>query len=454
MQAEGPVAVTSDGRGRVFLFLQGPHGPFFRRLAACLAGSGAGVRRLSVNAADEAEWAAAGPLDRYAGDPSGYSAYLAAYLDRHGVTDIVLYGDSRPEHAMAVAVAWPKGVLCHCLEEGYLRPHWVTYERWGNNGNSPLNAIPLEAMAAAVGPVAPASAPPDGWGAQGPHLWHSARYHARLLLPSRRYGRHRSRRGLSLWREAGLYLSRAGSLPLRRALPRRRMRRRRAGGRPYHVVLLQLSFDASMQSYSGYRSSAEFVAECVAAFARGAPAGELLVFKAHPFEDGRERLGRVIAREAARHGLAGRTLFLDGGPGLAELLDGARSAVTVNSTGAQQALCRGVPVAALGQAVYARPGLVSGQPLERFFAEPDPPDARAYGQFHRFLLETSQLEGSFYAEGGIAALLAPLAAAMLAPRDPYERALGEARPARGQAPAATPPAGPRMASGARRRAAV
>ncbi len=372
----------SDGNGRVFLFLQGPHGPFCRRLAARLAATGAEVRRVAFNAADEAEWAGAWPLDRYAGDFGAYSAWLEARLVRHAVTDLVLYGDSRPEHAMAIAVAWPLGVTCHCLEEGYLRPHWVTYERWGNNGNSPLNAIPLEAMAESVGPVKAAGRPPpDGWGAQRPHLWYSALYHARLMLPSRHYGRHRNRRGTSLWREAGHYLRRAAGLPVRRTLHHRRMRRLLTGGRSYQLVLLQLSFDASMQSYSGYRNSAEFVAECIAAFARGAPADELLAFKSHPFEDGRERLGRVIAREAARHGVGERMVFLDGGTGLGELLDGARSVVTVNSTGAQQALCRGVPVAALGRAVYARPGLVSTQPLEDFFAAPDAPDRRAYEHF-------------------------------------------------------------------------
>ncbi len=190
-----------DAAGRVFLFLQGPHGPFFRHLAARLAAARAGVRRIAFNPGDEAEWAGAGPLERYLGPPGAYPDWLARQLSIHRVTDIVLYGDSRPEHARAIEVARPRGVLCHCLEEGYLRPHRVTYERWGNNGNSPLHGISLARMAEAIGPAAP---PPeglhDGWGTHRPHLWHSALYHSRLLLPSCRYGRHRNRRDLTLWR--------------------------------------------------------------------------------------------------------------------------------------------------------------------------------------------------------------------------------------------------------------
>ena len=416
-----------NAAGRVFLFLQGPHGPFFGQLAERLTAAGARVRRIAFNPGDEAEWAGAGPLDRYLGPPGAYSDWLARQLAFHRVTDIVLYGDSRPEHARAIEVARPRGVLCHCLEEGYLRPHRVTYERWGNNGNSPLHGISLAGMAEALGRATPPpEGPHDGWGAHRPHLWHSALYHARLLLPSRRYGRHRSRRDLTLWRELGNYLRRLAGLPLRRVSQGLRARRLLASGRSYHLVLLQLSFDTSMQDHSDYRNSAQFVGDCIDAFARGASAEDRLVFKSHPFEDGRERLDRVIAGAAERLGVDQRVLFLDGGPTLTSLLDGACSAVTVNSTAAQQALWRGLPVAALGRAVYAKPGLVSSQALDTFFADPRRPDQQAYWQFRQFLAETSQIKGSFYSRPGIADLLEALPAAMLAPVDPYDRILAAA----------------------------
>jgi capsular polysaccharide export protein len=121
-----------------------------------------------------------------------------------------------------------------------------------------------------------------------------------------------------------------------------------------------------------------------------------------------------------------RVLFLDGGPSLTSLLDGACSAVTINSTAAQQALWRGLPVAARGRAVYAKPGLVSSQALDTFFADPRRPDQQAYWQFRQFLAETSQLVGSFYSRPGIAALLKALPAAMLAPVDAYDRVLAAA----------------------------
>lgn len=432
---EGAKPGMDQARGRVFLFLQGPHGPFFRCLARRLSRFGAGVRRIAFNASDEAEWRGAGPLDRFRGPEDTYSVWLIRYLAMHRITDIVLYGDARPEHALAVAAAQPRGIRVHCLEEGYLRPHWITYERGGTNGNSPLNRIGLDrmalVMALASGACGPSPEPApgladDGWGSAGAHLWHSARYHLRLLFPSRNFGRHRSRRGLGLWREFGLYARRLATLPWRHLVHGRSARRLLAGDRGFHLALLQLSFDASMQAHSPYRCTAEFVADCIRAFARGAPAEDLLVFKTHPFEDGRERLYRVIAREAARQGVSGRVLLLDGGASLAALLDGALSVVTVNSTAGQQALRRGLPVSVSGRAVYRRPGLASDQDLVSFFAGPRPPSARQYQVFRRFLTETSQFRGSFYSRHGIRVLLARLPEALLARSDPYQCALGVA----------------------------
>ncbi|MEL6992060.1 MAG: capsule biosynthesis protein CapA, partial [Pseudomonadota bacterium] len=44
------------GDHKVFLFLQGPHGPFFQRLARMVRHSGADVWRVGFNAGDSLFW--------------------------------------------------------------------------------------------------------------------------------------------------------------------------------------------------------------------------------------------------------------------------------------------------------------------------------------------------------------------------------------------------------------
>ena len=55
---------------------------------------------------------------------------------------VVLFGDERPVHRVARRIARAFGIPVWCFEEGYLRPNYVTFERDGNNANSPLPRSP------------------------------------------------------------------------------------------------------------------------------------------------------------------------------------------------------------------------------------------------------------------------------------------------------------------------
>jgi capsular polysaccharide export protein len=118
-------------------------------------------------------------------------------------------------------------------------------------------------------------------------------------------------------------------------------------------------------------------------------------------------------------GVRERVHFLRGGK-LAELLNHARTAVTVNSTAGQQVLWRGIPLKVFGAAVYAKPEFVSEQPLAEFFAHPSRPYRKAYGEYRRYLMETSQVAGGFYSARGRRELMRQVVDMMLAPEDPYD----------------------------------
>jgi capsular polysaccharide export protein len=75
-----------------------------------------------------------------------------------------------------------------------------------------------------------------------------------------------------------------------------------------------------------------------------------------------------------------------------------------------------------------KPEFVSDQPLPAFFRDPVRPDSRAYRDFRHYLLETSQVAGSFYSARGRRQLLRQVVDMMLAPQDAYE-ALDAGRPA-------------------------
>ena len=114
---------------RVFLFLQGPHGPFFDGLGRMLRAAGCTVWRVGFNAGDRAFWFDPRSYIPYSGTIEDWRGAFGQLVDARHVTDIVLYGDTRPVHAEAVAEARARGLRIHVFEEGYMRPYWVTYER-------------------------------------------------------------------------------------------------------------------------------------------------------------------------------------------------------------------------------------------------------------------------------------------------------------------------------------
>jgi capsular polysaccharide export protein len=412
-------AMTPPVPSRRFLFLQGPHGPFFAALARALAATGAEVWRVGFNAGDRLFWRDRTRYIAYRGRIEDWEESLEAILAERGITDLVLYGEARPVHAAAVRAARARGLRLHILEEGYMRPWWATYERGGANGSSPLMDLTIPQMRETLRHPAPdPPAPADRWGDLREHVFYGALYHGAVLAGPRPTVP--SHRDLTVAQEFRLHAARLFKLPFHAAARHLATRRLQRSGAPYHLALLQLEHDPTFRRGSGFTSMTEFAGVVIDAFARAAPPHHHLVFKAHPLEDGRAPIGPEIRRLARAAGHAGRVHFIGGGK-LARLMDNARSAVTVNSTAAQAALWRGIPVKCLGSAVYAKSELVSAQPLAHFFAAPDRPDPDAYRDFRRFLAETSQVAGGFYSARGRRRLLLRLVDLMLDPDDPYAR---------------------------------
>ncbi|AXI45954.1 capsule biosynthesis protein CapA [Sulfitobacter sp. SK012] len=414
---------------RVFLFLQGPHGPFFNRLGKMLRAAGAQVWRVGFNAGDRAFWFHPSSYVPFRGTPEEWPQTYAKLLADKGVTDIVLYGDTRPIHAAAVAQAKTLGITVHVFEEGYMRPYWVTYERGGSNGNSRLMEMTIPKMQDALSKSdMEAPLPPGHWGDMRQHVFYGALYHWFVMFLNGKYANFRPHRAMPVTKEFRLYLQQLVLMPFHAIERRLATLRIRRSGFPYHLALMQLEHDSSFQKHSPFETMTDFLELVIDGFAAGAPKHHHLVVKAHPLEDGRVPVRREIKRLAKSRGVQGRVHYARGGK-LAQLLNDARTAVTVNSTAGQQVLWRGIPLKVFGRAVYEQPEFVSDQPLPEFFAAAARPDNRAYKDYRRYLLETSQLPGGFYSSRGRRQLLRQVVDMMLSSDDPYDAlGLGTAAP--------------------------
>lgn len=385
-----------------------------------LRAAGGDVWRVGFNAGDRAFWFGSPGYVSYRDTLEAWPAYFEALVKEHDITDIVLYGDTRPIHAKAIEIANAAGLRVHVFEEGYMRPYWVTYERGGTNGNSRLMELTVAQMQEALAlSDLEMPTPPARWGDMRQHVFYGALYHWFVMFRNKHYKKLVRHRELPVLTEAKLYTKRLLLMPFL-ALDRKIASARiRYGGYPYHLVLMQLEHDASFQMHSPFIRMAEFIEVVMEGFAKGTPKHHHLVFKAHPLENGRSPLRKIITELAKAYGVEHRVHYVRGGK-LAQLLDNTRTSVTVNSTAGQQVLWRSIPLKVFGSAVYSKPEFVSEQPLEEFFANPTRPDSKAFKDYRRYLLETSQVPGGFYSAGGRRQLMRQVVDMMLSDEDPYD----------------------------------
>ncbi|MEM6307674.1 MAG: capsule biosynthesis protein CapA, partial [Pseudomonadota bacterium] len=398
---------------RRFLMLQGPHGPFFRKLGQMLRQSGSDVWRVGFNMGDRAFWGQADQYIAYTGGMTDWQVTCAHILAEKRITDLVVYGDSRPVHATAISLARAQGVTVHVFEEGYLRPYWATYERGGSNGNSRLMHTSVADMTAALGRShIEVHESPTNWGSMYSHVVYGFLYHLMILLANKPYRAMRSHRELPVAKEFWTAFQRILLTPFVNIHRNVKTRQIARGGYPYHLVLMQLEHDSAFQDHSPFHTMPDFLETVICGFAKGAPGHHHLVFKAHPLESGRRPLRRTAKQIARKYGVAARVHYVPGGK-LARILDNARTAITVNSTAAQQVLWRGIPLKIFGASVYDKPEFVSDVDIVDFFKHPTRPDTNAYRDYRQYLLETSQVSGGFYSAGGRRQLLRQVVDMML-----------------------------------------
>jgi capsular polysaccharide export protein len=395
-----------------FLFLQGPHGPFFRELGRRLVAAGHRVARVNFNGGDVADWPM-GDVFFFRDRPEAWPERVGALAGARGVTDLVLYGDCRPLHRTAIEALRPRGVRIHVFEEGYFRPDWITLERDGVNGHSRLILEPAALKAAfdPSVPVAPALAPlPPATPAM---VRLCIRHYLARGCLAPLFAHHRSHRPQSSWRELRAWLDCYRRRRFGTDGERRRIDAILADPAPMFLFTLQLDSDAQIRCHSPFSGMLEAIAVVIRSFAVGADPTDRLVIKNHPLDNGSVDYRRLIADLAAACGCADRVLFIEGGH-LPTLLRCARGVVMVNSTAGLQAIHHGRPTKVLGRAIYALPGLVDQQPLDTYWRDPEPPDPLLYRALRRHLMTVCQFNGSFFTADGRARLLPAVTARLTA----------------------------------------
>jgi len=377
---------------RHVLFLQGPGSMFLYRFGQVLKRAGVHVSKIHVCAGDLLYWPSSDVVvfrDKF----EEWGAFVERYIISHGVSDLVLFSDSRPYHRVATKIAKGLGLNTFVFENGYFRPDWLTFERGGVNGRSPF---PRDR--AAIERLAAAAPDPDVQETSlkykrhmlfGDWTWHGLNFLGTPLFPH--YRRHRPAHPLhELWGAA----KKVTVLYGKHLRSKARFKAVLDSARPYFFFPLQLDQDYQVLVDSPFAGISEASDVVIGSFAQHAPKDCLLLVKNHPHDSNLVDRERDTIRIAQRHGVADRVVFIETGNN-PQIMRHARGLVTINSTMGTSGLWHGVPVCVLGRAVYDIEGLTHQGDLDSFWQQPTPPEAEFFRTFRRALIHAAQVRGMF-----------------------------------------------------------
>ncbi|MDJ0761659.1 MAG: capsular biosynthesis protein [Myxococcota bacterium] len=385
--------MLAEFRNKQVLLLQGPLGPFFKRFANELASHGAHVTKVNFNGGDTLFFPGKQTIT-YKGNLEEWPEYVSSLIERLSIDVVFLLGDMRPYHRCMREVTKKAGIALYIFEEGYLRPHFITLETGGVNGNSAMPKDSEYYLAWASKQETEASILPVR-GAFGRSAVYAIMYMTAMTLAKPRYRGYKHHRDTNILYH-GLCWSLGSMRKLKYSISEshvlKKLTSRFSGG--YFLFPLQVHNDYQFE-HSPYASVEACITEVVASFAETAPKEKLLVIKHHPADRPYRNYSKFIGDLTAQLGVKDRVFYVHD-LHLPTLLKHALGTVLMNSTVGLSSLHHGTPVKVMGEAVYDFDGLTFGGTLNDFWHNPGWVDNRVYRAFRSWLLANNQANGSFY----------------------------------------------------------
>lgn len=397
----GNPALTRLAQSKKVLLLQGPLGPFYDRLTRWLHAGGAEARRVVFQGGDEQDCQLLKPTS-YRGTLDAWPAFLATLIEQSGIDCVVLFGQSRLYHEKALELARALGLPTIVLEEGYFRPGFLTMELDGVNGYSTtLQRYAWKPMALVQSDTSSSVA----LNGIEPHTsrhhfqkmaWHAARHYIAMHRSRADYPHYVHHRHDDPYHYLGYWARSWRRKLVARSSDYRFQSWLFKNSPAYFFVPLQHDGDAQISHHSPFDQNADFIIRVMRSFAEHAPTGAMLVFRQHPQSRGGGGHAGLIFSLATELGVRHRVHHLVEGdtPDIAERAAGV---VLINSTVGLQALERGAPVMALGEALYKHPQLTFSGDLDAFWKQARPADKAATAAFLAQMKNLTQAPVSLYA---------------------------------------------------------
>lgn len=382
---------------RNILLLQGPVGPFFKKFARQLESCGHNVLKVNLNGGD-LYYFRTGKFLNFTSTASVWSSWIESVMLGREIDRVYLFGDCRRYHRQAIDIANRLGIEVYVFEEGYVRPNYVTLERGGVNGftsacektgiydrlaetDIDIDDLPSEPVSNVFSSAAR----------------HCVQYYIAASVMTWMFKHYEHHRSLNIFSE-GLYWIQSGFRKLAYRITENKTGQAiLEGKKKYFLLPLQVHSDMQVRQHSEFSSIEKYLEHVISSFSKSDRDDCSLVIKHHPYDRGYKNYKSVIQKMALVYGLENR-LFYVHDTDLPSLLRNAEGSVLINSTVGISSLYHDTPVKALGEAIYDIDGLTHQGSLDSFWSEPGEVNQNLYERFRRYLIDSTQINGSLYTD--------------------------------------------------------
>ncbi len=383
-----------DIKGKNILLLQGPMGDFFKKLDNAFRKMGAKTYKIGFNAGDFifSNWDNYTPYRKRAG--TQWKKFIRKFMEEKKIDKIFLFGDCRHYQSIAIKVALEMDIDVFVFEEGYIRPDYITMEKWGVNDYSHLSR---DANFYRKLDRIDIKKPKPAHQSKLKMVYSATLYYALSNLFYFRYPYYIHHREFSAVKEF-FYGVRGAIRKLYYPQIDKKYMQKLEGElkNRFYFVPLQTHNDFQILQHSDFKSIEKFIITVLESFANSAPEDSYILFKHHPVDRGRKNYKKFIFEQSKLLNISDRVITVHD-LHLPTILKLARATVTVNSTVGLTSIAYGLPTITLGRAVYDIEGLTSkGMSLNQFWKNYKRPDRNLYIKFRNYLIKNTQLNGAFY----------------------------------------------------------
>ena len=350
--------ILGDVKAKNIVFLQGPMGGFFKKLQLGFSKDNK-VFHIGFNKGDEF-YSIKNNYHAYKDGKNNWISYLEKFIRSNSIDIVFLFSDCRFYHQQAIDIARRLGVMVYVFEEGYIRPNYLTVEKYGVNANSALPRDKSFYESLNLNDFKDLEENVANLGNSYPNMALQAMiYYFVSNVFQWQYPQYEHHRNFSVMKQAFVGL-RSFVRKFKYLLTEANVINQISGNlsQKYYFMPLQVGEDFQLNIHSDFDSIEAFIKHVLLSFSKNAPKDKKIIIKHHPMDRGRADYSKFIIDLSDKLKITDRVIVVHD-VHLPTLLKNAIGTITINSTVGLSSLYHETPVICLGRAMYNIEGLTA-----------------------------------------------------------------------------------------------